>query len=255
MPMAPMAKEVEAVALEALRAATLAAHHAAGLCRFAKLSCAARAARSGEAMLRSATALARAPASSAPPAAARPTPSVDVEGGVTEPRTSTKARRKRGKKKKKVVDVAMAPASLAAAALAPNVLGQVSAVEFDDSWADSDVGVVRLSRWQNAPAPVVAPPVSGGAGRELKLRTSRERTPPPKSRMGFAIGDFVEVIRLEKRSELNGTCGTIIELGGNVDRVAIMLVSSGCIRVKKENITSKLQDKGACRTSSSLHAY
>jgi len=69
MPMTPPVARVSAVALEALRAATLAAHHAAGLCRSAKLFNAARSARTGEAMLRSGIALAMAGASSGPPVA------------------------------------------------------------------------------------------------------------------------------------------------------------------------------------------
>ena len=106
----------------------------------------------------------------------------------------------------------------------------VAADGTDDSWADSARG---------GGPPALAKTSTAPARRELKLRPSRERTPPPRSRTRFAIGDFVEVFVLAKRTELNGACGSIIETGG---RIAIKLVSSKSVRVKPENIKFKQQD-------------
>jgi hypothetical protein len=123
-----------AAAIEALRAATLAAHHAAGLCRSAKFFNAARTARTGEALLRSATVLAGVQAPAFAPKAQRPS-ATGAEAGVSEPRTASNGKKtKRGKKKKKDKDMG-APMGL--------VLTSAPAADFvyasgllDDSWAD-----------------------------------------------------------------------------------------------------------------------
>ena len=95
--MTTSAARLGAAAVEALRAATLAAHHAAGLCRSAKFFNAARTARTGEAMLRSATVLAGLHASDVAPNVQRPS-ATGAEVGVSEPRTASTAKKtKRGK--------------------------------------------------------------------------------------------------------------------------------------------------------------
>ena len=134
-----------AAAIEALRAATLAAHHAAGLCRSAHLFNAARTARTGEALLRSATVLAGVQAPAGAPKAQRPSPqaprqpragdATGAEGGATEPRTASSAKKtKRGKKKKKDMDMD-APLGLALTA-APIADPVYASGLLDDSWAD-----------------------------------------------------------------------------------------------------------------------
>ena len=126
----------------------------------------------------------------------------------------------------------------------------VSAAVFDDSWADSlRGGVPPVPPDGGGPLVALARLPPDGSGRVLKPRASRERTPPPKSRTAFAIGDFVVIRGLALRAELNGNCGTIIGFGASDDRIAIKLVSSECIRVKEANI--QLQGKGTSRASSS----
>ena len=97
-----------------------------------------------------------------------------------------------------------------------------------------------------APFPASAPASSGGPRRVLAQRVSRERTPPPQRHRQLAIGDFVEINGLEKRTELNGCCGTIIECAADDHRFGVKLVSSECIRAKENNLTLK----PGCETSS-----
>ena len=237
-----------AAAIEALRAATLAAHHAAGLCRSAHLFNAARTARTGEALLWSATVLAGVQAPAGAPKAQRPSPQVPrqpragdatgAEGGVTEPRTASSAKKtKRGKKKKKKDMDMDAPLGLALTA-APIADPVYASGLLDDSWADHvGVGVSPLVLADAAPYPAAAPPSSGGPRRVLAQRVSRERTPPPRGCRHFTIGDFVKINGLEKRTELNGSCGSIIERAGDDNRFGVKLVSSECIRAKESNLT------------------
>ena len=42
---------------------------------------------------------------------------------------------------------------------------------------------------------------------------------------------------LEKRTELNGVCGSIIDYAADASRFAVRLVSSECIRAKESNLT------------------
>ena len=251
-----------AAALEALRAATLAAHHAAGLCRSAKLFSAARTARTGEALLRSATALAGASTSSGAPNAQRQRPrqprqprspgcadNEEARDGVIEPRPSSRARKtRRGKKKKKDKDCAMVPAQGKAlpcggSAFAPDIAAPdgepfYASGSLDDSWADHvGGGVLPHVLADAAPFPGASPAPSGGARRVLAQRVSRERTPPPRGRKQIAVGDFVEINGLEKRTDLNGVCGSVIEVDAVDGRFAVQLVTSERIRVKETNLT------------------
>ena len=226
-----------AAAVEALRAATLAAHHAAGLCRSAKFFNAARTARTGEALLRSATVLAGVPASDVAPKVQRPS-ATGAEDGVTEPRTASTAKKtKRGKKKKKDKDMDAPlglPLTSAPAPAGPFYVGGL----LDDSWADQGGGGVSPHVLADAaPFPAAMPAASGGPRRVLAQRVSRERTPPPRGHRQFAIGAFVKIKGLEKRTELNGTCGSIIERAGDDNRFGVKLVSSECIRAKESNLT------------------
>ena len=91
-------------------------------------------------------------------------------------------------------------------------------------------------------------PLPGGPRRVLAQRVSRERTPPPRGHRQFAIGAFVKINGLERRTELNGTCGTIIEGAGDDNRFGVKLVSSECIRAKDCNLT--LVTAPGCDTSS-----
>ena len=234
--MAPKATDLEAAALEALRAAALAAHHAAGLCRSAKLFSAARTARTGEALLRSSVALARAPAPVQPAAPARP---AQPEQGKTEPRPSAEVARRRHRKRKTMsVDQV------------PDAQQQRPLAELDDSWADSVVRGPKPSVETSAATATSSHPGSGSGRRELKQRISRERTPPPTSRVHFAIGERVIVQGLEKRIELNGLHGKIIDLGSD-GRLGVQLASSECIRVKEPNLS--FQGTGIFRSDSSKH--
>ena len=245
IPMTPTAAGLGAAAIEALRAATLAAHHAAGLCRSAKFFDAARTARTGEALLRSATVLAGVQAPAAAPKAQRPS-AAGAEAGVSEPCTASSGRKtKRGKKKKKDKDMD-APIGLVLTS-AP-VMDPFSASDLlDDSWADHvGDGVPPIVLADAAPLPAAAPPSSGGPRRVLAQRVSRERTPPPRAERDFDIGDFVKIRGLERHTELNGTCGSVIERAGDDQRFAVRLVSSECIRAKGSNLTLA----PGCETSS-----
>jgi hypothetical protein len=230
-----------AAAIEALRAATLAAHHAAGLCRSAQFFNAARTARTGEALLRSATALAGVQASSGAPCAQRPCPrqprhprgprtthgdNGEAEDSVIEPCASSRARKtKRGKKRKKEKDCP------------PDGVPFCASGMIDDSWADQvGDGVPPHVLADAAPFPASTPASSGGPGRVLAQRVSRERTPPPRSQKQIAVGDFVKIKGLERRTELNGTCGSVIECAAD-GRFAVQLVSSERIRAKESNLT------------------
>jgi len=252
-----------AAAIEALRAATLAAHHAAGLCRSAHLFNAARTARTGEALLRSATVLAGVQAPAGAPKAQRPSPQVPrqprsgdangAQGGVTEPHVASSAKKTKRGKKKKQKDQGMgtdAPMGLALTA-APAADPVYASGLLDDSWADHvGDGVSPVVLADAAPFPAAAPPSSGGPRRVLAQRVCRERAPPPRGHRHFAIGDFVKISGLEKRTELNGICGSIIEGAGDDSRFGVRLVSSECIRAKESNLTLV----PGCETSSSSSA-
>lgn len=246
--MTTSAARLGAAAVEALRAATLAAHHAAGLCRSAKFFNAARTARTGEAMLRSATVLAGVHASDVAPKVQRPS-ATGAEVGVSEPRTASTAKKtKRGKKKTKDkdMDAPMGPRLTSAPAPAgPFYVGDL----LDDSWADQrGDGVSPHVLADAAPFPAAMPAAPGGPRRVLAQRVSRERTPPPRGHRQFAIGAFVKIKGLERRTELNGTCGSIIEGAGDDNRFGVKLVSSECIRAKESNLT--LVTAPGCETSS-----
>ena len=47
----------------------------------------------------------------------------------------------------------------------------------------------------------------------------------------------MQINGLEKRTELNGSCGSIIECATGDGRFAVKLVSDECIRAKESNLT------------------
>ena len=174
---------------------------------------------------------------------------MEAELGVIEPCTVSSAKKtKRGKKKKKDKDLDSAMGlALTAAASAPAADPVYASGMLDDSWADQvGCGVPPHALAVDAPFPASAPATSGGQRRVLAQRISRERTPPPQRQRQFAIGDFVRVSGLEKRIELNGACGSIIEGAADDNRYGVKLVSSECIRAKKDNLTLI----AGCETSS-----
>ena len=82
----------------------------------------------------------------------------------------------------------------------------------DDSWADHAAGgVLPHVIADTAPFPAASPAFSGGSRRVLAQRVSRERTPPPRGQKQIAVGEFVKINGLEKRTDLNGVCGSVIE--------------------------------------------
>ena len=173
-----------------------------------------------------------------------------AEVGVSEPRTASTAKKtKRGKKKTKDkdLDVPLGPRLTSAPAPAgPFYVGDL----LDDSWADQrGDGVSPHVLADAAPFPAAMPAAPGGPRRVLAQRVSRERTPPPRGHRQFAVGAFVMINGLERRSELNGTCGTIIKLvSSECIQFVVKLVSSECIRAKESNLT--LVTAPGCETSS-----
>jgi len=122
----------------------------------------------------------------------------------------------------------------AAAAAAPSYVNGM----LDDSWADNVGGGVLPQVLADAPPfPALALASPGASRRVLVQRVSRERTPPPRRSLHLGIGDFVKIKGLEKRAELNGVCGSVIEPVADDCRVAVKLVTSECIRVKESNLT------------------
>ena len=65
---------------------------------------------------------------------------------------------------------------------------------------------------------------------------SRERTPPPRGHAHLSVGDFVRIHGLMKRTDLNGVCGTIIDFVADVNRYAVKLVNTECVRINESNL-------------------
>ena len=164
----------------------------------------------------------------------------EAEGGDTELCTASKVKKtKRGKKKKKDKDLDSAMGLGPAHRASVPEAGPVYATGmFDDSWADRvGDGISPCALADAAPFPAAMPASSGGSRRVLAQRVSRERTPPPQRQRQFVVGDFVEINGLEKRTELYGSCGSVIEGAADDGRFAVRLVSAECIRAKESNLT------------------
>ena len=223
-----MAQRISAC-VESCRAASLAAHSAAGLCTSLRKDAGPSALTMSEAarMLRSAEALARAACAAlttmqssvkAGKTAAKPEAAVDVsmgaEGGARayDASPSRPRRRRRNRKTKTNGATNEAVASPGNGTAAAAVVATGAEELLDDTWADT-----------------VCVGKDGKAGRRLLPKSSRERTPPPRARKvdALSVGDKVLLHGLVQRFELNGKAGELIDAPGRDGRRAVRLDGSG----------------------------
>ena len=270
------------VALEALRAAALAVHNAAGLCRAAQLPLAARTSRVAEGMVRSAISLVQAAAGKAPAASVAQAAASGAQA-TAEKKKKEKNIAKGKDKGKDLVSQDMdtdAPRGRARLRGRPQPANAASLVlpssseapcdcEIDDAWADglSGRGLGAASRAAAARPP---PSPAGPPGADTKplgatqaprrgaARASHSRSPrreashgsdaagsSPAAEAHLVKGAIASIKRLDARPDLGGALVELVDYDSAAGRWRCKLQSGESLRIlpaKLQGVLSKFQD-------------
>ena len=245
-------------AIEACRAAVLTCHAAAGLCRDARLCSSERAARCAEGLLRSAVAVAFAPASATPPGprrASTPGPAAEEKTGngkgTAKHKDKSKDKSKANEHKDASKDESPAqprrPKRQRGRALRADVAPFEPVAELDDdSWADGAVAfgpAAAPAGWPplaalpgTAPAdPGRLPLVPRRASRSPRRASPSSSAPPAADaatpKLALLAGRVAAIGVLESRPELLNTLVELSEFDQKSGRWLCLLKGGDCLRI------------------------
>ena len=243
-------------AIEACRAAVLTCHAAAGLCRDARLCSSERAARCAEGLLRSAVAVAFAPASPTPPAprrASTPGPAAEEKtgNGKGKAKDKSKDKSKANENKDDSKDESPAqprrPKRQRGRALRADAAPFEPVMELDDdSWADGAVVFGPAAAPPDWPPRVELPgsaPADPGRLPLVPRRASRSpRRPSPSSsaplaagaatpKLALLAGRVAAIGVLESRPDLRNSLVVLSEFDEKSGRWLCLLKGGDCLRI------------------------